>query len=383
MTRRESAKLTPLLAVLCLQATAAAQAPDPAEPAPVTPPPASSSSATPEPRADVSGTCTERLPEGKARPKLEETIASTGISGHAQLLKLVIEHGPGETVLPSGFRLEPGSDEYKSLEGSRFFLPDPQGDAKPTLERTQAGERATTTVKLWFVPLPEKPGRNRLTLPPVPIAISRASGELVTLCTRAHVVNIEDPIANEPNPKPRPNPPPRMQREEWTAAKYVTYAALVALVVGAVLATLLGVWRRRPRKLPPPLPPRPPWDVAIEGLYDARHSGLLGEQRFAEFYDRVSDIVRRYLGDRYGYDGLESTTREALSSLRRVAIPLEVLVEIQDFMQDADLVKFARRSPTEAECNSAIERAESIVSRTRPLEPTAPSTPAAPAGDES
>jgi hypothetical protein len=235
-------------------------------------------------------------------------------------------------------------------------------------------------VKLWFVPLPEKPGRAQLTLPPLPIAISRASGEIITLCTSAHTVNVEDPIANEPNPKPRPNPPPRIQREEWTTAKQVTYAALVALVVGAVLATLFGMWRRRPKKLPPPVPPRPPWEVAIEGLYDVRHSGLLGEQRFAEFYDRVSDIVRRYLGDRYGYDGLESTTREALGSLRRVAIPLEVLMQIQEFMQDADLVKFARRAPTEAECSSALERAESIVSRTRPAEapPMVEPQPAAP-----
>jgi hypothetical protein len=337
--------------------------------------PAASASAAPS-DTRVSSTCSEHLPEGKARPKLEETISSHGISGHAHLLKVTIEHGPGETVLPSGFRLEPATDEYKALESSHFFLPDPKGDAKPRVERKDAAGHSTTTVKLWFVPLPEKPGRSQLTLPPLPIAISRASGEIITLCTNAHTVSIEDPIANEPNPMPRANPAPRIQREEWTTAKQVTYAALIALVVGAVLATLFGVWRRRPKKLPPPVPPRPPWEVAIEGLYDTRHSGLLGEQRYAEFYDRVSDIVRRYLGDRYGYDGLESTTREALGQLRRVSIPLEVLLQIQEFMQDSDLVKFARRAPTEAECASAIERAEAIVSRTRPAE--APSLVAAP-----
>jgi hypothetical protein len=353
-----------------------------ATPAPSASVPSASASAAPRDAARVSSTCSEHLPEGKARPKLEESISNHGISGHAHLLKVTIEHGPGETVLPSGFRLEPATDEYKALESSRFFLPDPKGDAKPTVERKDAGGRTTTTVKLWFVPLPDKPGRNQLTLPPLPIAISRASGEVVTLCTNPHLVSIEDPIANEPNPKPRPNPPPRIQREEWTTAKQVTYAALLALVAGAVLATLFGIWRRRPKKLPPPIPPRPPWEVAIEGLYDVRHSGLLGEQRYAEFYDRVSDIVRRYLGDRYGYDGLESTTREALGALRRVAIPLEVVLQIQEFMQDADLVKFARRTPTEAECASAIERAEALVSRTRPTEapPLAPPPQPAPGG---
>ena len=41
----------------------------------------------------------------------------------------------------------------------------------------------------------------------------------------------------------------------------------------------------------------------------------MAEGRFAEHFDRVSDIVRKYLGLRFGFDGLESTTREALAVL--------------------------------------------------------------------
>jgi hypothetical protein len=46
-------------------------------------------------------------------------------------------------------------------------------------------------------------------------------------------------------------------------------------------------------------------------------------------------------------------------------------------MQDADLVKFARRTPTEAECMGVLERAELLVTRTRPSEATASPAPAA------
>lgn len=106
----------------------------------------------------------------------------------------------------------------------------------------------------------------------------------------------------------------------------------------------------------------------MEGLFDVRHAGLLEGHRQTEFYDRVSDVIRRYLGERYGYDGLESTTREALAALRGVSVPMDVYVQIQQFMQDADLVKFARRAPTDAECVDAITAAESIVGRTRPNE---------------
>jgi hypothetical protein len=347
--------------------------------------PSGSGTAAPSAANEGSATCSERIPAGKARPLLKETIAPRAVSGHAQLLSLELQHGPGEVVLPSGFRLDPSSPELKALEASHFFLPDPEGLAKPVIVRKQENGKAVTTVKLWFVPLPDKPGRNQLLLPPLPIAISRPSGEVMTLCTAAHATLVEDPIANESEPKPKRNPPARMQREEWAAAKQIATAALIALPVGALLAFLFGVWRRRPKKVAPGPPPRPPWEAAIEALFDTRHSGLLTEQRFSEFYDRVSDIVRRYLGERYGYDGLESTTREAVAVLGQMSIPVDVWMQIQQFMQEADLVKFARRTPTEAECLDVLDHAEGIVSRTRPFElpgvsGAAPAAAAAPEG---
>lgn len=345
-----------------------------APPAPATSgPPVSATPATPPPPAPhPAGTCVERIPSGKARPKLTEKIAPNAISGHAHLLQLTVEHGPGETVLPTGFRLDPGTEEAKAFEATGFVFPDPAGPSAPKIERQQKGDRATTTVSLYFVPLPAKPGRNTLVLPPLPVAVARASGEIMTLCTSAHTLTVEDPIANEPNPKPKPNPPPRRQLEEWTFAKHATIVAAIALLVGALAAWLILRWLKRPRPQPPPPPPRPPWEVALEGLFDLRHAGLLENQRHAEFYDRVSDVIRRYLGDRYGYDGLESTTREALTALRRVSIPLDVFVQIQQFMQDADLVKFARRAPTEAECTAVLTAAEAIVEATRPKDVTSP-----------
>ncbi|HEX2669963.1 MAG TPA: hypothetical protein VHM25_03770, partial [Polyangiaceae bacterium] len=242
----------------------------------------------------------------------------------------------------------------------------------PKLERTEQGERATTKVRLSVVPLPPKPGRHELRLPPLPIAVSRASGEIVTVCTSAHSVLIEDPIANTPNPAPKGNPAARRQLEIWTAAKTVAIAVSIALLIGALGALLISRWLRRPKKLPPPPPPRPPWDVALEALHDIRHAGLTREGRFAEVFDRVSDVLRRYLGDRYGYDGLESTTREALVALRETTPPIEDLPGIESFMRDADLVKFARLTPSEGECLDLLARAESIVTRTMLIAPLPP-----------
>lgn len=325
--------------------------------------------------------CLERVPEGKARPKLTEKFPSRGQSGHALTLSLVVEHGKGETVLPGGFQMQASDPSFRALERVGLFLPDPDGGAGPLLERKEEGDKVTTRVELSFVPLPQKPGRSTIVVPPLPVSVARASGDVVVLCTAPHEVAIEDPIANASNPTPRPNPPGREQREEWTALKNALIIGGAALGLGLVIAWLVGKWLRRPKPVPPPPPPRPPWEVALEELFDVRHAGLVGEGRLAEHFDRVSDTVRKYLGARYGFDGLESTTREALAMLRRVSPRIAPLDAIESFLRQADLVKFAKTVPTAEDGELVLVRAEHIVRETLPTVAPVASTPLAAAAE--
>ncbi len=331
------------------------------------PPPSvapSSSAATPSSAA--SSTCVEHVPLGKDRPKLTEKFPARGESGHVLTLSLTLEHGKGETVLPGGFQLQTEDPTFRGLERVGLYLPDPDGGAGPVLTRTEQGERATTHVEISFVALPQKPGRNVLVVPALPITVARASGDVIVLCTEPHEVTIEDPIANASNPMPRPNPAARPEREEWTALKNALMVGAGALVLGALAAWLIGKWLRRPRPVPPPPPPRPPWEVALEELFDIRHAGLIAEGRLAEHFDRVSDSLRKYLGARFGFDGLESTTREALSVLRDVSPRVAPLDAIETFLRQADLVKFAKTVPTADDGDLALVRAEHIVRETLP-----------------
>ena len=350
-----------------------------APPPPVLAPSASGSAAS-LPAPPGSETCREHIPEGKSRPKLSESAPTKGESGHALTLSFVLEHGKGETVLPGGFQAQSDDPNVRALERVGLFLPDPDGGAGPVLTRTETGERATTKLEISFVPLPPKPGRNTIVIPSLPLSIARASGDVLVLCTTPHEVTIEDPIANTPNPSPRLNPPAREQREEWTALKNGLLVGGAALVLGAIVAWLLGKWLRRPKPLPPPPPPRPPWEVALEELFDVRHAGLIAEGRLAEHFDRVSDTLRKYLGARFGFDGLESTTREALGVLRGMRPAITPLDAIEQFLRQADLVKFAKTVPTAEDGELALVRAEHIVRETLPSAPPAggPAGPAAP-----
>lgn len=365
---------TPLPTAPSASAPAAA-APSGGAPAPSAGAPAA---ATPPPAPPSDAACVEKLPSGKARPAMRESFPRQGLSGHALPLVVTVPHGGGETVLPTGFRFQPDTPQAKALKQAGFLLPAPDGGAGPTVARDPDNTKPSSTVTISFVALPDKPGRHSLTLPSLPITVARASGDLITLCTQPHTVVVEDPISSTPNPKPKPNPLPRPQVEEWTFLKHAVAIAAIALLVGAVITWLVSRWLKRPRPQPPPPPPRPPWEVAFESLHDLQHAGLTREGRYAEHFDRVSDVVRRYLGDRYGFDGLESTTRELLGELRATTPRIEVLDDIERFMREADLVKFARLTPSEVECATALSQATSIVERTIP----APAPPGAPATEQ-
>jgi hypothetical protein len=313
----------------------------------------------------VWASCVEHVPSGATRPKMRESFPARGTSGWATTLEITVEHGKGESVLPEGLKTQTGGDAAKALAAAGFVLPDADGGAGPTLETKLAGDAATTVLRVPFVPLPKEPGRNAMLLPPVPVAVARASGELVTLCTQPHAILVEDPIANEASPKVRPNPEPRKQREEWVLAKEVTGGALVGAAIALAGAWLLRRWLRRPKAVPV-VPPKLPWVAALEELDAIRRSELLPERRFGEHFDRVSDCVRRYLGARYGFDGLETTTDEMRSLLRRVRPPVPELATIGAFLADCDLVKFARVEPAEQDCLDALARGETIVRRTMP-----------------
>jgi hypothetical protein len=334
----------------------------------------SAAAAAPPPPAHPS-TCVEHVPEGKVRPNLVEHFPDKMKAGYAEYLEVSLEHGKSESVLadPNYFAQV---DDVKALEQTGFILPDPRGGVAVKSSKQDKGDRTLTKVQIPFVALPSDTKQKDLILPPISIQVRRPNGETMTLCTEPHPVKVESPTANTPAAMPHSNPAYRRQLEEWSSLKQAVKIGSIGLLAGALLAALAWLWFRRPKRLPPAPPPRPPWELAFEELSELKRLELIRAQRYSDFYARVSDTVRKYLGGRYGYDGLECTTREAIGALRRQGLEHGIFFAIDQFMAQADLVKFARLTPTEPECLSALQGAETIVTATLPVaEPVRPDEP--------
>lgn len=327
--------------------------------------PTAASTATPvSPVTETSKTCREHLPPGKERPQFEEQFPSQTPAGHAAILKVTLTHGKGERVLADAFDLQRDSDGAKVLRQSGFEFPSLTGPGAPRVTRTERESDAVTVVELSVVPLPKESGPHPLTLPPLPIAVARASGEVMTLCTSPHPVNVTDPTANVPNATPRLHPGGERQRELWVTARNVTYGALLGLAVAALVYLVLRWFNRRPKALPPPPPPRPAWETALAALSDIRHSNLISQGQFTSHLERVTHVLRRYLGDTYGFDGLESTTEEVLGALKASRLTKALYTQTEQMLRESDLVKFAKLVPTEAQCNVALDDVEGLVRQT-------------------
>jgi hypothetical protein len=340
--------------------------------------------------------CVEQVPRGAQKPIILDTFPTRGTSGWAATLSITVRHGKGEKVLPSGLDLSRAVEAKKVLKEAGFAIPEQDGGAGAQVwsEKEDAQKPgAITHLEMPLVLLPEKGGRNGLVLPRLPVAIARANGEIMTLCTQPHAVVVDDPISSTPDPKPVGNPAPIPQREEWTALKKALGWGALGLLAGAIIAWFVYKQMTKPKPTPPPPPPRPPWDVALEKLDETRHAGLLEKERYMDYFDRTSDAVRGYLGARFNFDGLESTTDEMLALLKKqegggfvrldatptdpnVPAPGISLQEIARFLRECDLVKFANLTPTPEQCVTAIEAGEKIVRATMPVGKAAIPAPA-------
>jgi hypothetical protein len=324
-------------------------------------------------------TCEETYSSEQNKPKLESLFPLKSVAGHVTQLEVKVRHFPGEKVLPGGLHWNVDSPEYQALEAAHFAVPHEKSPVQPqvvTGTKPDAQGRVETTIHIPLLALPPKPGPGELTLPPLPIAVARASGQLGQLCTSPHVLSVEDPTSNVPDAQLRPNPASLSQREVWKQARDITTIVLVALPIAILLAFLWSRLWPRLKRSPPPPPPTPPWRRALEQLSNLEGERLLEAGRAPEYIDRVSDTLRQYLGARYGFDGLESTTREVLRLLGEKAPDFRFETEVRSILQRSDLAKFARRSPEDEECRDALFETRRIVERTTPAPTLDPRTTA-------
>jgi hypothetical protein len=156
----------------------------------------------------------------------------------------------------------------------------------------------------------------------------------------------------------------------WTVAE-------ISLIIGTLVGAALLVYsflqyrkrkkRRQPEERYVP-PPKPAHVIAFEQLALLKEKRLWQQGLIKPFYTEVSEIVRRYFENRFGFLSLEKTTDETLHDLQRFSVAHSVLPQTETLLRRADLVKFAKYQPTIAENEEMLALAFDIVERTKVVE---------------
>jgi hypothetical protein len=156
----------------------------------------------------------------------------------------------------------------------------------------------------------------------------------------------------------------------WPAppARWV-WIALAILAALAVAGLALRKFLTTPRTILHMAPPIPAHRLALDALEALRQKGWIEALKIEPFYVALSGIVRRYLEARFGLRAPERTTeefiRDALSS-RKLSDAHRDLVA--GFLEQSDLVKFARHAPGQSDMHHALDSAERLVRETMPPE---------------
>lgn len=230
-----------------------------------------------------------------------------------------------------------------------------------TQAREPKGDSVVEHNTLTIVPV--RTGKMRIPAIEVPYVLK--DGTAGTVSTEPQRLVVSSLLASETDPALKaPRTPVPYEQWNWWLIWGVA-AAGIALLAAAATLVAVRLYARHLRGLAPPPPPRPAHEVAYERLAALRLEGLPQLGLFKEFYLALTEIVREYFGNRYSIGALGETSTELIVALEARETPGLSMEEVRVFLGDADLVKFAKRTPERDEMDTALVQAQLFVDRTR------------------
>lgn len=103
---------------------------------------------------------------------------------------------------------------------------------------------------------------------------------------------------------------------------------------------------------------------ALSDIEELRHSGGPHSEDTKGYYTRLTDILREYINERFGFNATEMTSYEILERLEE-SRDKESLAQLRDLLSTSDMVKFAKFKPMLNENDRNLMSAMEFVNDTR------------------
>lgn len=259
-------------------------------------------------------------------------------------LKQPHSEGPLQASLPTPASL-PADALPHTLEDVGFKLLSPQVEPDGTVR--------LSVVKAGNLNLP-------------PLTVKNKKGEEVGQTQPLSVAVVSAITSTDPKPKEPEGlvPPVGLPFPLWVV---VAFGILGVLVLLACLYGLFRLWKKyRPKKKAAPVLDVPEDVQALKELEELEKEALLQKNQFKAHSFKVSEILKKYLGRRFYFDALESTTAEMFHYFAESRPLSPLLIDlVRALFEKLDRVKFTDFVPPPEESKTLIEEARVIIKQTR------------------
>jgi hypothetical protein len=162
-------------------------------------------------------------------------------------------------------------------------------------------------------------------------------------------------------------------KEPMTISLDWKFILLIVLIASIILAAGFYFYRRYKRKkAEQPIKKKiikiPAHVRALTALDNLENEKLWQKSKVKEYHSNITGIIRGYFEERFNLPALELTTSEQMQQLKRVPSAENILNITNEFLNNADLVKFAKFIPLPSVNEAMMKQAKDIVNTTIPKE---------------
>ena len=152
----------------------------------------------------------------------------------------------------------------------------------------------------------------------------------------------------------------------WSDIAPLVYSSVLMLILGAVAVFLVIRYRNNKPiikiiKVEPKLPPH---QTALKRIEEIKSNQSWRQNDPKMYYTELTDAIRAYIKDRFGFNALEMTSSEIIDKLLEMK-DKEAISDLKELFQTADLVKFAKHDPQMNENDANLINAIDFINETK------------------
>ena len=147
-------------------------------------------------------------------------------------------------------------------------------------------------------------------------------------------------------------------------------------IIGAIFLIaliILGLWYRKKLKNAEPKakpkvekPKEPAHIIALRNLEALKEQKLWQSNRVKEYYVELTDILRKYLYNRFDVYAMEMTSDEILTAVTQISeVNEELKNKTRQFLTIADFVKFAKANPLPNDHDTSMKTVYAFIEETK------------------